>query len=129
MLASTKILSIQQPWAWLILHAGKDIENRTWSTKNRGRVLVHASKGMTNESYLIACHAAHQIDPSIKVPGRSELEYGGIVGSVNIVDCVTQSDSLWFFGPKGFVLRDPKPLPFTPLKGKLGFFAHEEGYE
>ena len=38
-------LSIRQPWAWLILRAGKDVENRDWSTKVRGRVLIHASVG------------------------------------------------------------------------------------
>ena len=27
-----KALSIRQPWAWAILHAGKDIENRDWRT-------------------------------------------------------------------------------------------------
>lgn len=38
-------LSIRQPWASLILKAGKDIENRCWQTKVRGRVLIHAAKG------------------------------------------------------------------------------------
>lgn len=33
-------LSIRQPWAWHILHSGKDIENRDWPTKFRGRVLA-----------------------------------------------------------------------------------------
>lgn len=23
-------LSVRQPWAWAIIHAGKDIENRSW---------------------------------------------------------------------------------------------------
>ena len=40
-------LSIRQPWAWAILHAGKDIENRSWSTSFRGPVCIHAAKGMT----------------------------------------------------------------------------------
>jgi hypothetical protein len=44
-------LSIRQPWAWLILHAGKDIENRDWPTKYRGPFLIHASKGMTRDEY------------------------------------------------------------------------------
>ena len=35
-------LSIRQPWAWAILHAGKDIENRSWRTAFRGEVLIHA---------------------------------------------------------------------------------------
>ena len=30
-----KALSIRQPWAWLILHAGKDIENRDWKPRIR----------------------------------------------------------------------------------------------
>ncbi|WP_229215634.1 ASCH domain-containing protein [Duganella sp. CY15W] len=40
-----KALSIRQPWAWLIVNGYKDIENRSWSTNVRGKVLVHASKG------------------------------------------------------------------------------------
>jgi len=50
------------------------------------------------------------------------IERGGIIGSVEIVDCVTESNSRWFMGRYGFVLRDPKPLPFIPWKGQLGFF-------
>ena len=42
-----KALSIRQPWAWLIVHGRKDIENRSWRTKFRGRFLVHAAQGMT----------------------------------------------------------------------------------
>src|SRR3990167_9411398 len=49
-----KALSIRQPWAWLILHAGKDIENRGWPTSFRGRFLIHASKGMTRAEYELA---------------------------------------------------------------------------
>lgn len=44
-------LSIRQPWAWHILNSGKDIENRDWPTRFRGRVLIHASKGMTRAEY------------------------------------------------------------------------------
>ena len=44
-----KALSIKQPWASLIAHGIKDIENRTWKTNFRGRIYIHASsisKGM-----------------------------------------------------------------------------------
>jgi len=119
-------LSIRQPWAWLILHGGKDIENRDWPTKFRGRVLVHASKGMTRDEWESAWMCAHGTGASPKAVGmgltRDNIERGGIVGSVEIVDCVTDSDSRWFFGRYGFVLRDPQPLPFTPWRGQLGFF-------
>ena len=37
-----KAISIKQPWASLIAYGIKDIENRTWRTNYRGRVLIHA---------------------------------------------------------------------------------------
>lgn len=113
-----KALSIRQPWAWLILNAGKDIENRNWQTKLRGRVLIHASKGMTRAEY----ENAECVANSVLIPPFEILERGGIVGSVEIVDCVTDSESPWFFGPYGFVLRDPQIIPFMAYKGQLSFF-------
>ena len=37
-----KALSIQQPWAWMILYGTKRVENRTWATSFRGPFLIHA---------------------------------------------------------------------------------------
>lgn len=115
-----KALSIKQPWAWLIIHGGKDIENRTWHTKFRGRFLVHASKGVTKDEYADAYRFALSI--GVRCPRFEDLERGGIVGSVELVDSVDTSSSPWYTGAKGFVLRDPKPLPFLPIKGRLQFF-------
>src|ERR1051326_1498970 len=39
-----KALSVRQPWAWLIIYGGKDIENRDWPTSHRGPTLIHAGK-------------------------------------------------------------------------------------
>ena len=50
---------------------------------------------------------------------------GILLGMVEMFDCVTWSDSEWFNGPYGFLLRNPKPIPFIPLRGKLGFFDVE----
>ena len=120
-------LSIRQPWAWLILHGGKDIENRDWPTKRRGRVLVHAAKGMTQDEWGSAWEFASGsgAGPKAMQAGltRMNIERGGIVGSVEIVDCVEDSESRWFIGRYGFVLRDPRPMPFVPWKGALGFFG------
>lgn len=113
------VLSIRQPWAWLIVNGHKDIENRTWETKFRGRVLIHAGKtkpDWDDEEYEF-CEEEH----GIIVP-REGLPLGGIVGSARIVDCVAASDSKWFMGPFGFVLTERKPGPFVPLRGMLGFF-------
>lgn len=119
-----KALSIRQPWAWLIIHGGKDIENRTRHTKRRGRFLVHASKGMTQKQYADACNFCHSVGLD-QPPCFDELKQywcGGIIGSVELVDSLDASDSPWYMGEKAFVLRDPEPLPFTPYKGQLSFF-------
>ena len=110
-----KALSIRQPWVYLIMQGGKDIENRTWRTNHRGTILVHAAKGMTRKEY-------NAVNEWSCLPPYELLERGGIVGTVEIVDCVAQSDSSWFSGPFGFVLRNPQPLPFRPYLGELGFF-------
>jgi len=111
-----KALSIQQPWAWAILNAGKDIENRRWYTSVRGRVLIHAGKkyDIDGRDFLESLE--------IIAPEAEEIEMGGIVGSVSIDDCVQNSGSRWFFGPYGFLLRDPAIVPFKPYRGQLGFF-------
>lgn len=122
-----KALSIRQPWAWLILHAGKDIENRSWPTSFRGRILIHAGKGMTRDEYAGANDFLdfvedHDMRETVPLPPLKELERGGIVGAVNIVGCVSEHDSPWFVGDYGFLLRDPQVLPFRPWRGELGFF-------
>ncbi len=129
-----KVLSIRQPWAWLIIHGGKDIENRTWHTKYRGRFLVHASKGMTGKEYCDGLEFAMRAgwiseSPEFPFPTSQQMlqEWcGGIIGSVELVDCVTASESPWYMGEVGFVLRDPKPILFTPYKGRLGLFNAPE---
>lgn len=114
-----KALSIMQPWAWLIVAGHKPVENRNWKypPKYRGRFLIHAGKKADElDAAFIEC-LEHN---GIKIPDK--LDMGGIVGEAEIFDVVTQFDSLWFFGPMGFVLRNAKPLPFLPCKGQLGFF-------
>lgn len=109
----------------MIIHGGKDIENRTWHTKHRGRFLVHASAGCTRKQWAEAVSFALEaglIKHPAEVPPINELLRGGIIGSVDLVDSVDTSGSAWYMGEKAFVLRDPKPLPFTQIKGRLGFF-------
>ena len=125
-----KALSIRQPWATLILRGGKDIENRVWRTKQRGTVLIHASKGMTRDEWEDAMAFArplllerHGDDAELwEAFAFDRQKRGGIVGAVDLIDCVYASPSRWYMGDAGFVLANPRPLPFFPLKGALGFF-------
>ncbi|MBN8749487.1 MAG: ASCH domain-containing protein [Variovorax sp.] len=119
-----KALSIRQPWAWLILNAGKDIENRQWWTSFRGPVLLHAAKGCTRAEYEDAADFAVTccgLSPGT-MPPLADIHRGGVVGIAEISDCVRRSDSPWFMGAYGFVLTNVRPVPFTPIKGALGFF-------
>jgi hypothetical protein len=80
-----KALSIRQPWAWLIIHAGKDIENREWRTSFRGPVLIHASKTMTRADYEACCLFVAGMQTSWRIPAPDILraQCGGIVGKMN----------------------------------------------
>ncbi|MFM0405251.1 ASCH domain-containing protein [Paraburkholderia dipogonis] len=115
-----KALSIRQPYAWLIVNGFKDIENRDWPTKFRGRVLIHAGITYPKRNYAddAVAYGRHY---GITYPAREEM-IGGIVGVATITDCVSASESKWFHGKYGFVLADAKPLPFMPCKGQLSFF-------
>src|SRR4051812_40046367 len=102
-------LSVRQPWAWAIIYAvpPKDVENRSWQAINnglrrRGPIAIHAAKGMTREEYEEAREFMKRLD--VECPKPADLLRGGIIGSVNVVAVVSESDSPWFFGPRGLVL-------------------------
>ena len=110
-----RVLSIRQPYAALVVLGIKDIENRNWRTNVRGQILIQASKTpATEDLQTIGSRYAVTTTPTLR-----ELSgfTGGIIGVVEIVDCVKQSPSKWFVGPYGFVLRGAKLLPFTPYRG------------
>jgi hypothetical protein len=121
----SRALSVRQPWAWAIIYAGKNIENRghvaiTKGGMKRGRIAIHAAKGMTREEYVHGYDFMRSL--AIVCPPAGALVRGGVIGSVEVLDIVTKSSSPWFFGPRGLVLRDPRPCEPRPCSGALGFF-------
>lgn len=120
----TKALSIMQPWAALIVHGVKDVENRSWSTRFRGPVLIHAGKSYDDMAQDDVDGGIHPVTGAeLDLPDGVTFPTGGIVGTAEIVDCVTASRSPWFVGEYGFLIRNARPLPFRPCKGALGFFT------
>jgi hypothetical protein len=122
-------ISVRQPWAWAIIHAGKDIENRDWNqTSGNGRriptgkrVCIHASQGMTRDEYVSAYD--HMRDLDIMCPAPGALTRGAIIGTVQIDGSVMESRSPWFFGPLGLLLSYPLPVePPIRAMGALGWF-------
>lgn len=139
-----KALSIRQPWPWAILHlppgVRKDIENRDWKPNNPAvreaqrliqsgeSFLIHAGKTFDRDDIDSIEDIVRGItnDPAFVMPSPfvNEMTYptGGIVGQARLVGIAYNSASPWFFGPRGLVLADAKPLAFIPCKGALGFF-------
>lgn len=111
-----KTISIRQPWAWAILHLGKNVENRTWKTNHRGQVLIHAGKTYDKQGHEFLVNTFGCVPPR-------DLPSGGIVGMVEITDCKEKVESQWFMDHGfGWVLNNPIEMPFVPYKGQLGFF-------
>ena len=120
-----KAISIKQPWAWAIIHAGKNVENRSWPCKYRGPLLIHAGKTFDRFGYawMIENKGLLGISdmPSLGFP-ETYFKRGGIIGQVDMVACVKKFASKWFFGEYGFVFDNQKPLRFYPCRGHLGIF-------
>jgi hypothetical protein len=124
-----KTLSLWQPWAWLVAAGIKDVENRSWQTHYRGELLIHASSHQL--SRLVEKAAAESVMTALtfdlrpvdltRMPARFEL--GGLIGVVELVDCVRDSISSWAGeGAWHWVLRNARTLPFCPMRGARGTF-------
>ncbi len=126
-----KALAVRQPWAWAIVHGGKDIENRTTPAVNHGmdprRIAVHASKHMTRDEYERA--RAFMATIGVDCPRPDALIRGAIIGAVTVTAVVNESESPWFFGPRGLVLSDAVAVEPIPASGMLGYFEWKAGGE
>jgi hypothetical protein len=122
-----KALSLTQPMAWAIFH-GKDIENRRWATKYRGRFIIHASKLFKIEYWNWIAENDNRLGLTLPF-SRFDFIYGALIGEVDLVDCVKGHGSGWALPDQyNFVLANPIPYDKPiPCKGKLGFF--EPGFE
>lgn len=111
-----KAITLKQPWAWAVIFGGKDIESRSWSTKYRGPLMIHAGKAFRTDLTM---------PRGVRAPHREELDFGAIIGVVDLVDVVTKSRSRWFQEDLfGFVLRNPRPLSKpVPCKGMLNLWT------
>ena len=129
-----KALTIKEPWASLIIEEYKKYEFRSWKTKYRGKILIHA--GGSVEKDIINRFSDYDIN----------INPGYIIGHATIVDCILVDEE---FNKK---LRNIDPVVYgrsnhtetyawnlenvvkyenpIPCKGKLGLWNYcEENLE
>ncbi|MBL5975352.1 MAG: ASCH domain-containing protein [Candidatus Leucobacter sulfamidivorax] len=143
-----RILTVRQPWAWAIIHGGKDVENRRQSIAGdyRGPIAIHAAlKSATltdaDERLLLERDVDGKVDAWM---GGEPIEGGVILGVVDLVDVHQQEgqytgcDHRLIGGPAicspwaerdtvHLVLANPRPLSDPiPSRGALGLRRLDE---
>lgn len=87
-----RILTVRQPWAWAIIHGGKDVENRTRNIAGdyRGPVAIHAGMSKDADAH------RHPLIMSTWQEHRDSyfLHFGAIIGVVDLAD-VHSADECW----------------------------------
>lgn len=132
-----KAISIRQPWAWLIVHGAKVVENRSWATSYRGPLLIHAAKGCTLDEWSDAWEYIQEVHPGVlrvyNPPTHLACLRGGIVGVVDQTGCIDNADQVdspdycsWAEpGQWHHLYSNPRTLPFMPCRGSLGLWDCE----
>lgn len=126
-----KVITIQQPFASLIVRGLKEYEFRTWKTAYRGDLLIHAGKRADREA--MKKFEAYHLDCPL----------GCIIGKAVLSDCVQvdealrrelrAKDALVYSGitenPNwrgyGFKLERVEPIEPIWISGKLGLWEYD----
>ena len=125
-----KALTIKEPWASLIIEGYKKYELRSWKTNYRGKILIHAGKGLEKENLI----KFKDYDIYIK-PGM-------IIGEATLVDCIKVTPEFQnelfkidrtVYGRSNHaedfawklenIIKYDKPIP---MKGQLGLWNYED---
>ena len=125
-----KVLTIKQPFASLIAEGYKEYEFRTWKTKYRGPLLIHAGLGVDKEA--------------MKRYEKLNLNYpkGKIIAKVNLTDCIEvdhnlksklkEKNYLVYQGAinsnkkeYAFKLENVEKIEEISIKGKLSFWDYD----
>lgn len=126
---AVKALTIRQPWAELILRGRKPYELRSWRTKYRGPLVIHAA------AKIDAWDARHfGLDPE-------SLVTSAFVGFAILSDVrpYTREDARllkkrraghgWFAHNFAWVLKKPRRIQQVKAKGQLGLFKVPKSVE
>ena len=133
-----KCITLTQPWASLVAIGAKQIETRSWSTRYRGPLAIHAAAGGYVDDYI-----EMKIEPFYSalvaggIPNRLYLPLGGVLAICDLVDCFRFDGDTWKMlhprevafgdfraGRFGFRLINVRRLPEPiPARGALGLWT------
>lgn len=138
----TRAISLTQPWATLMAIDAKRIETRSWATKYRGWIAIHAAKGFPSD-----CRRLCSRDPFATALVRAVIDdaeplpRGKVLAVAELYDCIATQDLVaafnatpqirgpeWDFGNYsagrfGFITRGVRRLREPiPVKGSLGIW-------
>lgn len=126
-----KTITVKQPYASLIAAGIKKYEFRTWKSKYRGKLLIHAGKGIDKKAM------EKFKDYNLEYPA------GCVIAICDMVDCVKIDDEaremllkeneLVYgktacdkdFDGYGFKLENVKKIEVIPVKGALSFWEYD----
>ena len=130
-----KVLSIKEPYATLIKENKKMIETRSWKTKYRGELYIHASKSKLTKKEKNNLEIMQLIEG---IP----LNYGNIICKCQLVDCIYMTKDYienmkkdhqeyicgeYKEGRYAWILENIKPLKKPiPAQGKLNIWEYQE---
>lgn len=116
-----RALTVRQPWAGLILHGGKNIENRRRNIigQHRGAIAVHAALTYDTPAF----------ERCGQMADSPELRHvGAVVGVVDVVGIHRANDCCEPWGERfdGWHIELARPRPLTtpvPCRGFLGLWT------
>jgi hypothetical protein len=137
-----RAITIWQPWASLIAVGAKSIETRSWPTRYRGPLLIHAAKRWDAELDFQARYARDKLTLMLFRPPSEAHERAGsipigeatgkVVAVATLADCRPMAAApdpinaeFGHFGPGrwGWVLSGVRPLPSPiPWRGAQGLW-------
>lgn len=122
-MTAARILTVQEPWATLIVKYGKTVENRSRNLAGdyRGPVLIHAGKRITKAGDR-AWTVADEVGMNTDRYDGEEFHPGHIIGVVDLVDV--------HHGPEygGGCHKLNSPLPVLPTYGLCSAWGEAEAY-
>ena len=140
-----KAITIWQPWAEMVAAGIKQNETRSWPTKYRGPIAIHAAKKsiqvscteVSDEAMEVICR---RLNLSGVFNSPDTFPMGCIVATANLTDCIKitpeyiatlSSDELtlgdYTVGRYAWVMKDTKKLDSPiPVKGRQGLWNWDD---